>query len=98
MDQLQRDQHVRPTHTGQQKNFSIFGSAQLSTLTCDLWGSTVRGICCDTSWYVYSFGLLQFIYQRAEKKQIAFLFWLLFLLLIARAFLLALVKRFSSAL
>lgn len=75
-----------------------FGSAQLSTLSCDLWGNTVRGICHDTSWYVYSFGLLHLIYGSAEKKQIAFLLWLLFLLLTARAFLLALLKRFSSAL
>lgn len=75
-----------------------FGSVQLSTLSCDLWGNTVRGICHDTSWYVYSFSLLHLIYGSAEKKQIAFLFWLLFLFLTARAFLLALVKRFSSAL
>lgn len=85
---------------GSQQNFSrtFFGSSQLSAVGCDLWGNTVRGICCDTSWYVYSFGLLHFVYESGEKKQITFLVWLLFLLLTSRAFLLALVKRFSSAL
>lgn len=80
---------------GSSRNLAL-GSAQLLTLGCDLGGNTVRGICHDTSWYVYSFGLLHFIYESAERKQIAFLFWLFVLLLTARAFLLVLVKRISS--
>lgn len=40
-----------------------FGSAPLSTLSCELWGNTVGGACRGISWYLSYFGLLHFVYE-----------------------------------